>query len=70
MTDEKLSVEMIDQKKAPICLSTIDGDITLESLVIDDRDSKEKALVRKVDICMMPLMMLLCKYFYDQARLT
>ena len=41
-------------------LSTIDGDITLDSLVIEDREVKEKALVRKVDIRMMPLMMLLC----------
>jgi hypothetical protein len=61
MADEKLSVEMVDQKKAPIHLSTIGGDITLENLVIDDRETKEKALVRKVDVRMMPLMMLLCK---------
>jgi hypothetical protein len=68
MADEKLSVEMIDQKKAPIHFSTIDGDITLDSLVIEERETKEKALVRKVDIRMMPLMMLLCKYSYYQAR--
>jgi hypothetical protein len=64
MADEKLSVEMIDQKKAPIQLSTIEGDITLDNLFIEDRESKEKALVRKVDIRMMPLMMLLCKYCF------
>lgn len=50
---------MVDHKKVPI-LSTIDGDIALDSLVIEDREVKEKALVRKVDIRMMPLMMLLC----------
>ena len=59
MADEKRSIDMVDYKKMPI-LSTIDGDITLDSLVIEDREVKEKALVRKVDIRMMPLMMLLC----------
>jgi hypothetical protein len=59
MIDEKNSVDMVDQKKAPIHLSTIDGDVSLENLVIEDRERKEKALVRKVDIRMMPLMMLL-----------
>jgi hypothetical protein len=60
MSDEKHSVEMTDQKKIPHHLSTIAGDVTLENLVIEDRERKEKALVRKVDIRMMPLMMLLC----------
>jgi hypothetical protein len=60
MADEKNSVNMVDQKKAPIHLSTIDGDVTLDRLVIDHRETKEKALVRKVDTRMMPLMMLLC----------
>lgn len=59
MADEKRSIDMVDHKKVPI-LSTIDGDIALDSLVIEDREVKEKALVRKVDIRMMPLMMLLC----------
>jgi hypothetical protein len=59
MIDDKNSVDMVDQKKAPIHLSTIDGDISLDNLVIEDRERKEKALVRKVDIRMMPLMMLL-----------
>ena len=61
MADEKRSVDMVDHKKVPI-LSTIDGDIALDSLVIEDREVKEQALVRKVDIRMMPLMMLLCWY--------
>jgi hypothetical protein len=60
MADNKNSVDMIDQKKVPHILSTIDGDVALEDLVIEDRERKEKALVRKVDTRMMPLMMLLC----------
>jgi hypothetical protein len=59
MVDEKHSVEMSDLKKVPYHLSTIAGDVTLENLVIEDRERKETALVRKVDIRMMPLMMLL-----------
>jgi hypothetical protein len=62
MADDKNSVDMIDQKKVPHILSTIDGDVALEDLVIEDRERKEKALVRKVDTRMMPLMMLLCAF--------
>jgi hypothetical protein len=61
MADEKRSIDMVDHKKVPI-LSTMDGDIALDSLLLEDREVKEKALVRKVDIRMMPLMMLLCQY--------
>jgi hypothetical protein len=61
MVDEKNSIDMVDQKKAPHILSTIDGDVALEDLVIEDRERKEKALVRKVDTRMMPLMMVLCR---------
>jgi hypothetical protein len=62
MADEKTSIDMIDQKKAPIHLSTVDADVTFAELVGEDRERKEKALVRKVDIRMMPLMMLLCEF--------
>lgn len=62
MADEKNSIDMVDEKKASIHLSTIDGDVTIQNLVIEDRGRKEKALVRKVDIRMMPLMMLLCEF--------
>jgi hypothetical protein len=68
MANEKLSVEIVDQKNAPIHLSTIGGDLTLDNLVIEDRETKEKALVRKIDTRMMPLMMLLCEYCYYQVR--
>jgi hypothetical protein len=61
MIDEKNSIDMVDHKKAPHVLSTIDGDVALEDLVIEDRERKEKALVRKVDTRMMPLMMVLCR---------
>lgn len=61
MADEKVSIDMVDQKKSPVHLHTIDGDIALD-LFIEDREHKEKALVRKVDIRMMPLMMLLCEF--------
>jgi hypothetical protein len=61
MIDEKNSIDMVDQKKAPHVLSTIDGDVALEDLVIEDRERKEKALLRKVDTRMMPLMMVLCR---------
>jgi hypothetical protein len=60
MTNEKNSVDMVDQKTVPHILSTIDGDVALEDLVIEDRERKEKALVHKIDLRMMPLMMVLC----------
>lgn len=39
-------------------LETLGGD----TAHIEDRGTKEKALVRRIDKRMMPLMMLLCKY--------
>lgn len=60
MAEEKTSIDMVDQK-APMHLQTVDADVTLNYLFGEERVKKEKALVRKVDIRMMPLMMLLCK---------
>jgi hypothetical protein len=62
MADEKNSIDMVDRKKDSILLQTMDGEISADSLMIEDRANKERALIRKVDIRMMPLMMLLCKW--------
>jgi hypothetical protein len=70
MADQKNSVDMVDHKKVPHILSTIDGDVALEDLVIEDRERKENALVRKVDIRMMPLMMLLCMFSNHSASIS
>ena len=68
MADEKVSIDMVNQKRNPIHLHTIDGDIALDDLFIEDRENKEKALVRKVDLRMMPLMMLLCEFLFQPAK--
>jgi hypothetical protein len=60
MADKKNSIDTIDQKQAPIHLQTVNADVSLTELVGGERERKEKALVRKVDMRMMPLMMLLC----------
>jgi hypothetical protein len=61
MADEKNSIDIIDRKEGPIHLSTLGADVSFIEIVGEDRKKKERALVRKVDIRMMPLMMLLCK---------
>lgn len=45
-------------------LRTIDTDLKVieDVAVIENRPEKEKALVRKIDIRMMPLLCVLCKY--------
>lgn len=55
----ELSVIMADVKEIgeELHLETLDG----ETANIENRDIKEKALVRRIDKRMMPLMMLLCK---------
>lgn len=68
MADEKNSIDMIDEKKNPIHLHMMDGEISAANLVIEDRAHKERALVRKVDMRMMPLMMLLCKSHHFLGR--
>jgi hypothetical protein len=62
MADEKRtgSIPEMAEKKA-LHLQTVDADVNLEDMYGEERKKKEKALVRKVDIRMMPLMMLLCK---------
>jgi hypothetical protein len=59
MAEEKRSINEMTEKKG-LHLQTLDADINLEDMYGEDRKKKEKALVRKVDIRMMPLMMLLC----------
>jgi hypothetical protein len=63
MADEKRtgSIPEMAEKKA-LHLQTVDADVNMEDLYGEERKKKEKALVRKVDIRMMPLMMLLCKW--------
>lgn len=41
-------------------LSTLDTDVNLNEMFGEDKAQKETALVRKVDIRMMPLMMVIC----------
>jgi hypothetical protein len=50
--------DMIKDNGEEVQLETLDG----VSADIDDRPAKEKALVRRIDKRMMPLMMLLCKF--------
>lgn len=50
--------DMIKNNGEEVWLETLDG----LSVDIHDRSTKEKALVRRIDKRMMPLMMLLCKF--------
>ncbi|KAF2642332.1 MFS general substrate transporter [Massarina eburnea CBS 473.64] len=59
MVDDQSIHDMADQKKDQLHLATVDADVSLEDLYGDERKKREAALVRKVDIRMMPLMMLL-----------
>jgi hypothetical protein len=61
MIDENTSVASIKQQKDGVNLSPVDTDATLAGLGGEERRKKGKALVLKVDIRMMPLMMLLFK---------
>lgn len=62
MADQKNSNEMTEADlKAGLHLQTLDADVNIEDMFGEGRNQREKALVRKIDIRMMPLMMLLCK---------
>jgi hypothetical protein len=61
MIDENTLIVSIEQPKGDVNHSNVDSDATLTELGGEERKKKEKALVCKVDIRMMPLMMLLCK---------
>lgn len=50
--------DMIKDNGEAVRLETVDGVVA----DIENREVKEKALVRRVDKRMMPLMMLLCKF--------
>ncbi|KAF1849449.1 MFS general substrate transporter [Cucurbitaria berberidis CBS 394.84] len=50
---------MGDEKKRALHLATVDADVNLDEMFGEDREKREKALVRKVDTRMMPLMMLI-----------
>jgi hypothetical protein len=60
MIDENTLIDSTEQPKGDVNRSNVDSDATLTELGDEEREEKEKALVRKVDIRMMPLMMLLC----------
>lgn len=62
MADGKRSIDERVEKKG-LHLLTLNADVNLEEMFGEERKKREKALVRKVDIRMMPLMMLLCKIF-------
>lgn len=50
----------IDEKSPDYHLETLKANIRPDDPVIVDREVKEKALVRRIDKRMMPLMMLIC----------
>lgn len=57
-------VKVLKTPGGSLHLETIDADlkVTEDGVLIEDREHKEKALVRKIDSRMMPLMMLLCMF--------
>lgn len=57
---------MLNTPRKQFSLETVEADlkVTENGVLIEDRERKEKALVRKIDGCMMPLMMLLCMTFW------
>lgn len=60
MTNEKHVSEMMEGK-GRLHLQTVNADVNLEDMYGEERKKREKALVRKIDLRMMPLMMLLCE---------
>ena len=62
MEKDRASInEAMADQKAPVHLKTVDADVDLNLIYGEDRKEKEAALVRKVDMRMMPLMMLICR---------
>lgn len=51
--------DMVKNPNEELRLETLGGDVDID---IPDRAAKEKALLRRIDKRMMPLMMLLCEY--------
>lgn len=52
--------EMMSSEKKEVHLAEITADVDFIEMLGADRAKKEKELVRKVDIRMMPLMMVIC----------
>lgn len=65
MATEKASVDekvVTGHDGKGLHLDTLDADVNLDEMFGAERAQKEKALVRKVDMRMMPLMMVICKF--------
>lgn len=60
--DRASTNEAMDDQKGHLHLKTVGADVDLNEMFGEERKKKEKALVRKVDLRMMPLMMLICKF--------
>lgn len=56
-----MAAQTVDQKSPDYHLETLGAEIRADDPVIVDREVKEKALLRRIDKRMMPLMMLICK---------
>lgn len=66
MMAEKASLhEMTEDEKKGLHLNTVDADLSIDDMFGEERANKEKALVKKVDMRMMPLMMLICRLIID-----
>jgi hypothetical protein len=61
MVDEITSIDSMELQKSVLHRSTVNSDVTLAELGGEKRQKKEKALVCKTHLRMMPLMILFCK---------
>ena len=57
-----------DKKSADFQLETLGVEVRTDDPIIAEREVKEKALLRRIDKRMMPLMMLICKLWPINAR--
>jgi hypothetical protein len=62
----------INEKSPDMHLESLKTDVRPDDPIITDREVKEKALLRRIDKRMMPLMMLICgrPHRFARTRLT
>lgn len=56
-----MAEKAVDQKSPDFHLETLGTEVRSDDPVVLEREAKEKALVRRIDKRMMPLMMLICE---------